>query len=150
LLDYLGFGCPDVESLPGQSFARLLRGETCPERETVVVYDEYGPVRMIRTSELKYVHRYPYGPHEFYDLVADPDEATNLVDSPGRQAQVQELKAQLDAWFVRYVDPSRNGAREPVTGKGQIGLAGPAGRGEPNFMDDWHYLRSGDQTLTHK
>jgi arylsulfatase A-like enzyme len=152
LLDYLGYDCPDAESLPGRSFAPLLRGEACPERErdgrrAVVVYDEYGPVRMIRTSELKYVHRYPYGPHEFYDLVADPDETNNLVDAPARQAQVRELKAQLDAWFVRYVDPSRDGVREPVTGKGQLGLAGPAGKGEANFMDDWHYLRTGDQSM---
>jgi hypothetical protein len=59
---------------------------------------------------------------------------------------VQALKAQLDAWFVRYADPARDGAREPVTGKGQVGLAGPAGKGERTFMDDWYYLRSGDQT----
>ena len=55
-------------------------------------------------------------------------------------------KGQLDAWFVRYVDPARDGAREPVTGKGQVGLAGPAGKGEPVFLDDWRYLRTGSQT----
>ena len=146
LLDYLGYKCPDAESLPGQSFAPLLCGKACPEHQTVVVYDEYGPVRMIRSAENKYIHRYPYGPHEFYDLVADPGETRNLVDSPAHQAQVQDLKAQLDAWFVRYVDPARDGVREPVTGKGQLGLAGPAGKGQANFADDWHYLRSGDQT----
>jgi arylsulfatase A-like enzyme len=145
LLDYLDLDCPDVEQLPGQSFAPLLYGEPCPERQSVVVYDEYGPVRMIRTADKKYVHRYPYGPHEFYDLASDPEETQNLVDSPARRTQMQELKARLDAWFVRYVDPARDGVREPVTGKGQLGLAGPAGHGERTFMDDWHYLRSGDQ-----
>ena len=30
---------------------------------------------MIRTQEWKYVHRYPYGPHELYDLVNDPGRA---------------------------------------------------------------------------
>ncbi len=39
-----------------------------------MVFDEYGLVRMIRTREWKYVHRYPYGPHELYDLTRDPDE----------------------------------------------------------------------------
>jgi arylsulfatase A-like enzyme len=154
LLDYLGYDCPDADELPGQSFAPLLRGEPCPERETVVVtgslcdavYDEYGPVRMIRTPEAKYVHRYPYGPHEFYDLVSDPGERENLVDSPTCHAQIEALKAQLDAWFVRFADPARDGAREPVTGKGQLGLVGHAGKGEPVFADDWYYLRSGDQT----
>jgi arylsulfatase A-like enzyme len=146
LLDYLGLDCPDAENLPGQSFAPLLRSQTAPEREAVVVYDEYGPVRMIRTPALKYVHRYPYGPHEFYDLTVDPDETRNLVGSSGHQAQIEELKAQMDAWFVRYVDPARDGVREPVTGKGQVGLVGPAGKGETVFMDDWRYLRSGDRS----
>ncbi len=47
--------CPD--GLPGRSFAPLLRGEPLPARDHVVVYDEYGPVRMIRTTRWKYVHR---------------------------------------------------------------------------------------------
>ena len=44
-----------------------------------MVFDEYGPVRMIRNTEYKYIHRYPYGEHEFYDLKADPDENINLI-----------------------------------------------------------------------
>ena len=55
------------------------------EWENVVVYDEYGPVRMVRTKEWKYVHRYPYGPHELYDLVNDPDEKHNLIDDKGKK-----------------------------------------------------------------
>ncbi len=94
----------------------------------------------------KYVHRYPYGPHEFYDLVEDPDERHNRIDSADHRARIQELKAQMETWFVRYVDPAVDGVREPVTGKGQLGLAGPAGQGEANFCEDWFYLRSGDKT----
>ncbi|MGW1462997.1 sulfatase-like hydrolase/transferase [Streptomyces sp. NPDC002308] len=89
------------------------------DRERVVVYDEYGPVRMIRTRDLKYVHRYPHGPHEFYDLAADPGEEHNLVDDPARAAERIDLAARLDAWFARYVDPAQDGARLPVTGSGQ-------------------------------
>jgi arylsulfatase A-like enzyme len=143
LLDYLGLGCPGAENLPGQSFAPLLRGETLPGRDKVIVYDEYGPVRMIRSERFKYVHRYPYGPHEFYDLEDDPDEQDNLIDGAAHQDRVYEMRAQLEAWFVRYVDPMVDGVREPVTGKGQLGLAGPAGAGEVNFADDWYYLTSG-------
>ncbi|MBR7839697.1 sulfatase-like hydrolase/transferase [Actinospica durhamensis] len=69
----------DRTDLPGRSFTDLLDGSTPrprpglptatePERDRVVVYDEYGPVRMIRTADWKYVHRYPHGPHELYDL----------------------------------------------------------------------------------
>ena len=54
----------------------------------MIVFDEYGPVRMIRSRDWKYIHRYPYGPHEFYDLTNDPDEAHNLIDSPDHQARI--------------------------------------------------------------
>jgi arylsulfatase A-like enzyme len=149
LLDYLGLPAPGADELPGRSFAPLLRGEGTSGQEYVVagdvagdvasdpggrrVHDEYGPVRMVRTRDWKYVHRYPYGPHELYDLRNDPDERTNLVDDPECQTIRQELKAELDAWFVRYADPARDGVREPVTGKGQLDLAGPAGRGATAF-----------------
>ncbi len=152
LLDYVGIENAQADRLPGQSFAPLLRGEPLPGREAVVVlderlldrhavFDEYGPVRMIRTREWKYVHRYPYGPHELYDLVNDPEERENLVDDPAHERRQRELKACLESWFVRYVDPAFDGTHEAVTGKGQLGLAGPAGRGENVWAGDWHYLR---------
>ena len=83
LLEYLGLPNPQAQTLPGRSFAPLLRGESLLEREHVIVFDEYGPVRMIRSRDWKYIHRYPYGPHEFYDLANDPDEAHNLIDTAG-------------------------------------------------------------------
>ncbi len=140
LLDYLGFENPDAEQLPGQSFVPLLQGEPMDGRENVVVFDEYGPVRMIRNREWKYVHRYPYGPHELYDLVNDPDEEHNLIDAEDKQRLVTEMKAQLDAWFMQYVDPTRDGTKEPVTGKGQLDLAGIAGQGRVAFGDEWWYI----------
>jgi arylsulfatase A-like enzyme len=140
LLDYLGFENPDAAALPGQSFAPLLRGEVAPERDHVVVFDEYGPVRMIRTRAWKYVHRYPYGPHELYDLINDPAEARNLVDDPAQAARLMEMEAELEAWFARYVDPHCDGAKEPVTGKGQVDLPGVAGLGRRAFEDDWWYV----------
>ena len=133
LLAYLGIDHPGAEALPGQSFAPLLKGTKIPGRENVVVYDEYGPVRMIRSNECKYVHRYPYGPHEFYDLVNDPDETHNLLDNPEWASQIRELKATLEGWFARYVDPLVDGTHEAVSGKGQLGLAGPAAKGEENY-----------------
>ncbi|MDQ1256696.1 MAG: choline-sulfatase, partial [Candidatus Hydrogenedentes bacterium] len=96
LLEYVGIGNPEADRLPGKSFAPLLRGETDEGRENVVVYDEYGPVRMIRGREWKYVHRYPYGPNELYDLANDPDETTNLAADEGKAGIKQEMKAALD------------------------------------------------------
>ena len=143
LLEYLGLPHPDGGSLPGASFAPILRGQQMTQRENVVVYDEYGPVRMIRTREWKYVHRYPYGPHELYDLVHDPDENTNLFASAAHAPRLQQLKGELEKWFHRYVDPARDAVREPVAGRGQLDLAGPANEGRPNHATDWSYLVPG-------
>ena len=60
MLDYLGIANPEADRLPGRSFASLLRGEDWDSQDQVVVFDEYGPTRMIRTAAWKYVHRYPF------------------------------------------------------------------------------------------
>lgn len=88
---------------------------------------------MIRSREWKYVHRYPYGPHELYDLINDPDERMNRVDDPSCQKVKSELKGQLEEWFIQYTDPRLDGTHEPVTGKGQLHRAGPAGQGFQAF-----------------
>ncbi|TBL78504.1 sulfatase-like hydrolase/transferase [Paenibacillus thalictri] len=133
LLDYLGFEHEGSAALPGRSCAALLLGKETAERDRVFICDEYGPVRMVRTQEWKYVHRYPYGPHELYHLAADPDERRNLIDDPLYREQVELLKGELDDWFVRYVDLNLDGVREPVRGGGQLSLAGPAGKGKQAF-----------------
>jgi len=78
-----------------KSFASLLRGEAFEPNEHLVVFDEYGPVRMIRSQDWKYVHRYPYGPHELYDLRNDPGETHNLIQKPAQRVIAQELKGEL-------------------------------------------------------
>lgn len=133
LLDYVGLENPEANKLPGRSFLSLLLGKKVEGREHIVVYDEYGPVRMIRTKEWKYVHRYPYGPHELYDLVNDPDERVNLVNDTGKKKMAISLKAMLEDWFVQYIDPKFDGTHEPVTGTGQNCLAGPVARGALSF-----------------
>jgi len=142
LLDYLGLENPVADTLPGRSFAPLLRGERldASEETYVVVFDEYGPVRMIRTKSWKYVHRYPYGPNELYDLVQDPNEEHNLIDDPAQQERVTALAGRLELWFVHYTDPDVDGTKEPVTGKGQTDLAGVSGEGRRAFEDDWWYV----------
>jgi len=142
LLDWAGIEDQEAADLPGASFAPLLRGEPASRRESVVVFDEYGPVRMIRSKTWKYVHRYPYGPHELFDLAEDPDERRNLHGEFGFEQVVEPMKAQLDAWFVRWADPLRDGSREAVSSRGQLDLAGPGGLGraafnEPELVPSW-------------
>jgi len=140
LLDYVGLKAAIPKGLPGHSFAPLLRGRAAPARDHVVVFDEYGPVRMIRTTRWKYIHRYPYGPHELYNLAADPDERDNLIDEDSVGAMVAELRCDLEAWFCQFADLARDGARQPVTGKGQTERVGPEGEGRAAFAHDWHYI----------
>ena len=120
LLDYLGLPLPENLDLPGQSTLPLLLGTDDTGRQEVVIYDEYGATRMMRTEEWKYVHRYPEGPHELYDLANDPDERANLAGDPNQAEQIGDLKQRLEEWYERYVVPDRDGRNFAVTGKGQL------------------------------
>jgi len=119
-------------ALPGRSFAGLLLDRDIDRGENaVVVFDEYGPVRMIRTREWKYVHRYPYGKNELYDLLADPGEEHNLYGEEKWESKVVEMKKRMEGWFIHYVVPEIDGTKEGVTGLGQLDRAGiRAGRAE--------------------
>jgi len=103
---------PEGRNLPGQSFLPLLREDKPFAREHVCIFDEYGPVRMIRTERWKYVHRYGYGFNELYDLYNDPDERENIVDVPSQQARVEELRGEMEEWFGRYVEADKDGLKE--------------------------------------
>jgi len=120
LLDYLGLPLPEGVNLPGESVLPAWLDEGGAGRREVVVYDEYGATRMVRTEEWKYVHRYPDGPNELYGLVDDPDERQNLVDEPTQTDRIAGLKARLEEWFARYVEPEKDGCKYDVTGKGQM------------------------------
>ena len=102
------------DKAPGQSFLPLLAGETDSFREDVVVYDEYGPVRMIRTNEYKYVHILPGGPDQLFDLVHDPEELENLADCPEYRPIKMKLYRKLTQWFDAHVYPEHDAARCPI------------------------------------
>ncbi len=122
LLDYLGMGDDvpyDEQNLPGTSFVPSWLGDDSASPEIVVVYDEYGPVRMIRTQQHKYVERYPDGPNELYDLGNDPDERENRIDDPAIAATVSELKAAMEDWFAKYVTEEHDGLKQTHTAEGR-------------------------------
>mgnify|MGYP006275144469 CR=1 FL=1 len=134
VLDFLQVPYEPDGDLPGRSFASTLRGSDDPaatDDEQVVVFDEYGPVRMIRTADWKYVHRYPYGPNELYNLADDPGENENLYEygvsasgEPSAESRygriIREMRARMEDWFLRYADPATDGCRSNVTGLGQV------------------------------
>lgn len=134
LVDYLGFAYDAQRPQPGHSFKHVLEGRGTAGHEAIVVYDEYGPVRMVRTRDWKYVHRFPTGPHELFDLRTDPGERTNLVDDPAAKDVVGHLRGRLHDWFEQYVDPQRDGRDKGVTGCGQVGRVNAPGA--VAFADD--------------
>ena len=123
LLELAGCTPPAADGdapLPGRSFARALRTGADEPDAPVVVFDEYGPVRMIREGRYKLVYRAPYGPHELYDLQADPDEEHDLSGDEAMQEVKHRLGRRLTEWFRTYSTPERDGAQYPVDGRGQM------------------------------
>ncbi|MBN8216095.1 MAG: sulfatase-like hydrolase/transferase [Spirochaetes bacterium] len=123
LLDWAGLAERPPPGLPGRSFAPLLRGEGVPDGGDIVVFDEYGPVRMIRDRRWKYVHRWNDFPPELYDLEGDPGERVNLLSGnpdAGALAKADEMKGRLFSWFDRHANAERDGRQLPVAGSGQI------------------------------
>ncbi|MEG2833729.1 MAG: sulfatase-like hydrolase/transferase [Ruthenibacterium sp.] len=139
LLDFIGISGSDSRVLrPGKSFAAALCDNNFAQHDSVVVLDEYGPNRMIRSRDFKFICRYPYGPDELYDLKNDPAEMENLLVANAENPIAQTLRKQLETWFAHYVNPAIDGAKEAVFGSGQIGLAGLWGDGTPaHSCDDY-------------
>ncbi|NBC30077.1 MAG: sulfatase-like hydrolase/transferase [Spirochaetes bacterium] len=131
---------PNRATLPGRSVASIIAGNEESVRDHIVVYNEYGPVRMIRDASWKYVHRYPYGPHELYNLDDDPDERFDLYGIPSFREKWVELRGALESWFSTFVDPEVDGTKEAVTGRGQNGPAGPNKKGVETFSSDYTFF----------
>lgn len=135
VLDVVGLGSEIPEDIPGRSFRTVLEGGAAPADRPVVIFDEFGPTRMIRDRRWKYVHRYPYGPHELYDLQHDPGERVNLLadqrgwDPAGdhREEHAARLYRQLEEWFEQFAAPNRDARTHAITGRGQIDIVGRPG-----------------------
>ena len=138
LLAYLGIAA-EPDHLPGTSFLPLLQGKQLDENRRVVVFDEYGPVRMIRTKEWKYISRFPDGPDELYDLVQDPNEEVNLVDDQANENTCQNLVEELNTWFEKYVDPKHDGLKAKVFGRGQLAKVQSDSDRQKVFADDYFF-----------
>jgi arylsulfatase A-like enzyme len=147
VLEQVGQAMPHRDRLPGRSFACLLNPEGGPDRDHVVVMAEYGPVRMIHTPAWKYVHRFPYGPHELYDMSHDPGERRNLMDDPATREIVPLLRGEMQRWFSRYGDPAVDGAHEQVTGSGQFLCAGTCNDGALPYDQSRRIAREAKATI---
>lgn len=115
-------GLPEArpEGLPGRDLSGILLADRPEEDGFAVVFDEYGPHRMIRHGTWKYIHSADPAACELYDLAADPGETCNLNGAAEHSETRARLAAELEAWFARYRDPARDGFGLPVRGGGQI------------------------------
>ncbi|HSV80090.1 MAG TPA: sulfatase-like hydrolase/transferase [Ramlibacter sp.] len=97
--------------LPGWSFRALLTNEPLRRPWRTVQFGEYGPTRMVRTATHKLVCRYPQGPDELFDLVADPQETVNLLQSGEAEGLRRELEARIDDYFAAIEEAHASGLR---------------------------------------
>ena len=139
ILEFAGVSPSEkLEDRPGASFVSSMIGQSGRKPKPVVVHDEYGQTRMIRTDSKKYVHRYPSGPNELWDLDNDPEETINQIDNPDFYQDISELRSRMEEWFGLYTEPDRDGSRQNVKGKGQLGLIDNS---KEAFAQDVQYLR---------
>ena len=124
LIEHAGLDEPAGPGKPGRSFAAVLRGEALDPEHGIVVYDEYGPVRMIRTRDWKYVDRHPDGPHELFHLAEDPGERVNRIDDPALANQLGDAPRPARRLVLR---PRRPAPRCPDQGRHRLRPARPAG-----------------------
>ena len=90
-----------VPQSPGRDFSQALRGDRPADWEDVMFF-EFETVRAVRTKQAKLILRHPDGPHELYDLAADPGERRNLYDSAEHVELREALRKRLQAFFAKY------------------------------------------------
>ncbi|MYW05577.1 sulfatase-like hydrolase/transferase [Streptomyces sp. SID3343] len=110
LLETAGAQLPDTPSTPypGTSYRSALLGRTMPEARPLV-FAEYGNLRMVRSDRFKLVRRHAEGPHEMYDLRADPRETDNVIDDPTLTVHRDRLDEEMRRYFATYEEPGRAG-----------------------------------------
>ncbi|MFT5300547.1 MAG: arylsulfatase A-like enzyme [Mariniblastus sp.] len=116
-LEMAGANVPD--DMQGQSLVPLLKGETVADWRKSIYYHfyEYPSVHMcpkhngVRNERYKLIQIYEFGEWEFYDLEKDPDELTNVYNSPEYQDEVSAMKHELERLREKYGDITVTGLR---------------------------------------
>lgn len=105
ILDHVGITGVAIDGSPGRSFARALRGGPLHDWRQEAFF-EAETARAVRTPEFLYVgHLDGTGDPELYDLVADPEQWTNVAGDPRRASTIAALDARLGDFFTDHVDP---------------------------------------------
>ena len=105
ILEMAGLQSP--EQFNGMSFVKLLQQIDVPWRDKIFYeyYWEYDfpqtpTMHGVRTDRYKYIRYHGiWDTNEFYDLLEDPDEIHNLIDSPEHQEKIRESVSSLYDWL---------------------------------------------------
>jgi len=145
LLGYVDLPVPPGANLPGKDFSKSLVGPEIDASKAVVVFDEFGGTRMVRTKEWKYVQRLEGEPNELWDMVNDPDERNNLIDDSIHTSQIASLKTVMENWFDNYAEPHKDGRYLGITGFGQLGrLDANLEENRKHFAKSWSDPKASD------
>jgi len=109
IVDLAGVAVP--EHLHGRSLVPLLAAPATDDGNRVSVFAEYHgeewglySQRMVRTRDAKLVYS-PHGTDELYDLVADPHELNNIIDTEAAEELLNRLERLLIDWMQATNDP---------------------------------------------
>ena len=100
---------PSETDYAGTDIFPLLLEDEAGRSWRQVQFGEYGTVHMTRTRQFKLIRRLPNGPHELFDLEADPRETRNHIDSSSHLAVTSELSRLMETHFRRYSMPGKSG-----------------------------------------
>ncbi len=101
--EYAGIAAP--QTVQGRSLKPILDGQSQQIYEAVYAHFR-DTQRMIRTSRWKYIVYPQVNKEQLFDLQADPEERTNLIDQPETTQVLSRLQKQLNAWRKQHADPT--------------------------------------------
>lgn len=99
ILAAAGIEKPDIP-YAGEDLIHLAQGSNNNWRQAQ--YCEYGPARMIRNGQYKYIHRYDGQSAELYDLSHADGEAENIIGSESHSHIVKGLSEELHRHFAKH------------------------------------------------
>jgi len=116
ILDVIGMG-NNLDALPGKSLLPLIRGEVGEVRQAIIAGYHEAVERCIRDKEWSYVRRPEGEPDELFNLIEDPGETINRIDTDPQEAQ--RLAAMFGALYALQGQPVKG-----VQGKYEVADTG--------------------------
>ena len=109
LSDLAGLPAPKT-NLEGHSFAPVLADPNIPWKKAVYSYDISGNKRAVKTEQYDYIMDNKGKGLELYDMIADPFETNNIINS--KPAVASQMKALYDGGWENALPDGQNNRNE--------------------------------------